>query len=72
MTISDDFASEHRRRLIDDYDRQDNRAIAYILIAVALLGAGVFLVLVVLDVTGDDPVARAKPTPATVVPAGSP
>lgn len=70
METTDDFASEHRRRLIDDYNRRDNRAIVFILIAVAVLGVTGVGVIVVLDVT--DPVASAKPVPATVVPRGEP
>lgn len=70
MDTTDDFASEHRRRLIDDCNRRDNRAIAYILIAVAVLGVTGIGVIVVLDVT--DPVAAAKPVPATVVPRSQP
>jgi hypothetical protein len=70
MHTTDDYASSHRRHLIDQADHEDNRAIATILIAVALIGAATILVLVVLDVTDEDPVARAKPTPATVVPGG--
>lgn len=68
-----DFASSNRRRLIDDYNREDNRAIATILVAVFLAGVGVIMALVVIDVVGsDDPVAQAKPVTATVMPRSAP